>query len=219
MELPALIETLRVHPDGSVPLLPWHLQRLQKSCQALGYRLDLEAWLDTLQQHIALYPGQARRMRMLHYAAGHSSASSSPLTELATPVTLTLAPQPLAGDRFLCHKTTYRPWFDEAQAFLQLQPKYFDIIFTDSQLWVLEGSRSNIYVQAGDGQWLTPPLRDNAVLPGVQRQALLDQGLVIERAISLAELRQATGLRISNALRGWQDACLAQDDIDGSISR
>lgn len=218
MEQPALIETLRVNSDSSIPLLPWHLQRLQKSCLALAYPLNLDSWLQVLQQHIAQFPKQARRLRMLHHASGESSASSSALTELYTPVSIKLATQALPADPYLSHKTTYRPWFEQAQSYLSLHPEFFDIIFIDEQQWVLEGSRSNIYLQDSNGHWITPPLRDNAVLPGVQRQALIDQGLVTEQPISLTALLQAKNLRISNALRGWQDACLVQNDFNGTIS-
>lgn len=211
MNKPALIETLRVHTDGSLPLLPWHLQRLQRSCEFLGYPLNVPAWLDLLHKHLALHPQQERRVRMLHHASGESTVQSSPLSQLTLPLVLLLAPEPLPADSYLSHKTTHRPWFAQAQHYLEAHPHYFDIIYCDAQGWVLEGSRSTIYIQDTQGRWLTPPVRTDAILPGVQRAALLEQGQVVEQAFNLEQLRQASKVRISNALRGWQDARLAQD--------
>jgi 4-amino-4-deoxychorismate lyase len=44
----------------------------------------------------------------------------------------------------------------------------------------------------------------------VQRQALLNSKLARETEISLEDLLNAKAIRVSNALRGWQDALLVQ---------
>src|SRR3546814_5116155 len=66
---------------------------------------------------------------------------------------------------------------------------------------VCEGSRSNVYIRNDDGAWLTPPI-SCGLLPGVQRQALLDEGLVREAVLSRSDFQNAPVLRVSNALRG-----------------
>lgn len=211
MAKPALIETLHVPANGQIPLLPWHVRRLQRSCAALSYPLVLSDWLACLYQHIQPWPGHALRVRMLLSPCGQSSATSSPLLPLGQPLRVKMASSVLSANSYLAHKTTCRPWFEEAQTLLQNRPELFDVIFCDDQGWLLEGSRSNVYILDAGGSWLTPPLRKDAILPGVQRQALIDQGHVHEIPIHLEDWLGAKKIRVSNALRGWQDACLVQD--------
>ncbi len=164
-------------------------------------------------------PVKAWRIRLLLAADGELSLESTPLPATPTPVRIALAsdvlkadPEPavLHPDTFwLRHKTMHRPWFTAAQRWLQAHPDHFDLIFGNTLGELCEGSRSNIYVRTEDGQWLTPPVACG-LLPGVQRQALLDQGAVREAPLSLNDLRQAPALRISNALRGWLDARLSE---------
>ena len=112
-----------------------------------------------------------------------------------------------ADDPWLRHKTTHRPRFAAAQRWLRAHPDHFDLIFGNAAGDLCEGSRSTIYVRDAAGAWLTPPLA-SGLLPGVKRQALLDDGAVREARLSLADLRQAPALRVSNALRGCLDARL-----------
>ena len=52
-----------------------------------------------------------------------------------------------------------------------------------------------------DGEWVTPAL-DAGLLPGVLRSILLAEGSLKERAISTAEARRASDIRVLNSLRG-----------------
>lgn len=210
---PALIETLRLE-QGRIALWPGHRARLLNSAHALGYPLDasgLDAWLAGQIQGIMDAP---HRLRLLLAADGRLSLESAPLPPTHEPVRLALATDVLgpdaildAGDPWLRHKTTHRPRFAAAQTWLHAHPDHFDLIFGNTAGDLCEGSRSTIYVQDADGAWLTPPLA-SGLLPGVRRQALLDEGAAREARLSLADLRQAPALRVSNALRGCLDARL-----------
>src|SRR5690606_6755949 len=162
-----------------------------------------------LQQQLnKLDTAQAHRLRLLVNQDGTFSLTASPLAPTPEPVRLSLHPDALQADTFwLRHKTTRRPWYDAAQRWLVEHPDYFDVVFCNTQSQACEASRSNVYVQDTAGRWLTPSLACG-LLPGVQRQALLDQGLVSEAAISRQDLLDAPALRVSNALRGWLDAVL-----------
>ena len=84
--------------------------------------------------------------------------------------------------------------------------KRFDTIGYDDAGRVLEGGRSTVFALI-DGAWVTPPV-GLGVLPGVQRAALLlDAGAlggrpVIERALTVDELRAADRIAVANAVRG-----------------
>ncbi|MFV0282261.1 MAG: aminotransferase class IV [Castellaniella sp.] len=209
---PGLIETMRLE-RGRIALWPGHRARFLASARVLRYPLDtkaLDGWLT--EQIQALPRSRPHRLRLLLAADGGLSLESAPLPPTPDPVCIALAVDVLGPDAtlnaatpWLRHKTTHRPWFAAAQHWLQAHPDCFDLIFGNDEGCLCEGSRSTIYIRNEDGAWLTPPL-DNGLLPGVRRQALLDEGIVREARLELSDLRQAPALRISNALRGWLDA-------------
>lgn len=204
-----LIETMRGE-GGTVPLLDYHLERVDRSASALGFtrpNQDIRAAV-----HAALAgsePHELTRVRLLLDALGSVSITTATLPDTTTPVVLRMCAQPLqANETWLQHKTTYRPIYDQAQAWLSQNPHVFDLVFCNGQGQVCEGSRSNIYVQDDSGTWLTPALHCG-LLPGVQRQALLERGLAREAILTLNDLKDAQSIRASNALRGWLDAQLS----------
>lgn len=202
-----LIETLRIEPGARLPLLAWHERRLRASCAALGYGSPAANLADILTRHAhSLDATRTYRLRLLVARDGSHAIESHPLPETPTPVKVHLHPEPLAADTFwLTHKTTHRPWYDQAQQWLSEHPAYFDVLYVNDEGQACEGSRSNLYIRDEKGLWLTPPV-ENGLLPGVQRQALIDRGLTRVAPISRLDLLQAEGLRVSNALRGWLDA-------------
>lgn len=237
---PALIETMRLE-QGRIALWPGHRARLLASAAALGYPLDPAALDDRVSASLhaaastpgsAGLPGAVWRLRLLLTSDGLLSLEAALLPDTPAPVRLAIASDVLddvtadtaAGHRDLPptdarfpddfwrrHKTTRRPWFAAAQDWLRAHPDHFDLVFDDATDGLREGSRCNLYLRDPQGRWLTPTAT-GSLLPGVQRQWLLDQGLAHEAALSLADLRAAPALRISNALRGWQDAQLDPAD-------
>jgi 4-amino-4-deoxychorismate lyase len=205
---PALIETVRAHDDGTLPLLEGHLARLKASCAALGYacngaatRIEL---LSAAQQAIQVGP---LRLRLLTHRLGQRTLEVAPLSPLPTTPAIVLAPTPLdAREVLLRHKTTYRPWYEPATQWLAKHPDIVDWIFINKRGELCEGSRSNLYLRL-NGSWVTPPLTSGC-LPGVQRAALLGAGRARVRILTLADLQTAQAIRLSNALRGWFDVVL-----------
>ncbi|MFA5520484.1 MAG: aminotransferase class IV [Castellaniella sp.] len=206
---PELIETMCL-AQGRIALWSLHLARLRRSAAGLGYPLNMAALQQGMDAGIArLDPSGTHHLRLLLDADGGIHLESRPLAPTVQPVQVVLAPAPrLDGDAgWLAHKSTHRPWYEAAQAWLQAHPAVFDMVFLDNDGGLTEGSRSNVYVSPDGVRWLTPPL-SAGVLPGVQRQALLDAGRVEEAALDAEDLRRARALRVSNALRGWLDARL-----------
>lgn len=209
---PSLIETLRVEPGGSLPLLEGHIERLSRSCAALGYPLPEDAVIrKRVAQAIAgLETGQRWRLRLLLAPDGGLSLETHPLTTPPAPLKVIVDGPRLSGaTHWLQYKTTHRPWYQQAAAWLADHPDIFEILYWNDVGEMCEGSRSNLYMQACDGRWQTPPLSSGA-LPGVQRQALLREGLVAEARITREDFLQARAWRISNALRGWLDVVIVE---------
>ena len=211
-----LIETMRVDPGPALPLLSWHRRRLKASCEALGFDWPGEALFVEIGRVAAgLDPHARHRIRLLLDPSGTFSLTAGPLPPTPEPVWLRFESRPLRAERaWLAHKTTRRQWFGTAQEWLAAHPNVFDIVFCNDSGHVTEGSRSNVYMQDLDGQWLTPPA-DGGILPGVMRQNLLDQGLVREAVISCADFLDAPAIRVSNALRGWLQARLLRAAAPG----
>jgi branched-subunit amino acid aminotransferase/4-amino-4-deoxychorismate lyase len=205
----SLIETMRVDPGNRITLLEGHLTRLHASCTALGYDWPGDDLIAAVQRHgAALDAGSTHRLRLLVGTLRSYSIETSALAPTPEPVSVRLSQEPLKADPFwLRHKTTHRPWYAVAQRWLDDHPECFDLIFCNERDELCEGTRTNVYVRDGAGNWLTPPL-DSGVLPGVKRQALLDAGCVHEAALSRRDFLSASSIRVSNALRGWLDARL-----------
>jgi 4-amino-4-deoxychorismate lyase len=209
MNAPALIETLLLTAEGELPLLDGHLRRLGQSALALGYPVpeDLET---QLRRATAGHTG-ARRVRLLLAADGAVDLVVVPLAPLPPGQRVRFSPLVLdAAEPWLQHKSTRRPWYEDATSWLAQHPAVFDLLFRNQHGEVCEGSRSNVYALI-DGEWFTPPL-DSGCLAGVARAALLDSGQARIAKLAASDLRAATALRLSNALRGWIDVELEDDD-------
>ncbi|HHU94955.1 MAG TPA: hypothetical protein GXX62_07775 [Alcaligenaceae bacterium] len=202
-----LIETMRLHKAGHVLLLALHLKRLQRSAQAFGYVYDQQRVLAALQPYLLQNYDQPQRLRLTLNPQGKVTVQCSPLATTAQPVRIALSPTPVLADPWvLRHKTTQRAHWTQGESWLQQHPSFFDVIYYDQNGFITEGGRSNIYVWS-DQQWITPPM-DQALLGGVQRQFILDQGWAVEGPVSQHMLLNAPRVRVSNALRGWLDATL-----------
>jgi para-aminobenzoate synthetase/4-amino-4-deoxychorismate lyase len=94
----------------------------------------------------------------------------------------------------LRHKTSDRAYYDEALA----GAGAFEILFTDPEGFLTEGSFTSLFVERG-GMLLTPPLA-RGLLPGILRGRLIDEGRAKEA--DLREQDLATGFLIGNAVRG-----------------
>jgi para-aminobenzoate synthetase/4-amino-4-deoxychorismate lyase len=142
------------------------------------------------------------RLRLALQQDGAVHITSAPLSSIAGPVRVLLAPTATdAGDLFLRHKTTVRAVYDAAWRTAESQGA-FDMLFVNGDGALTEGGRSSVFLKC-DGRWCTPPL-DAGVLPGVMRTVLLNDPAwsATERPLTLADLRAAEDVVVCNALRG-----------------
>ena len=103
------------------------------------------------------------------------------------------------ADVFLYHKTSNRTVYDEAKA---RSGDVDDVILINPAGEVTETTIGNLAVEI-DGAWWTPPVAAG-LLPGSYRAELIDTGRLTERPITIAEIKNASGLARVNALRGWE---------------
>jgi para-aminobenzoate synthetase / 4-amino-4-deoxychorismate lyase len=191
-----LIETLR-RDNGVYPMWAGHFARLQRSAEWFGFPLDEQC----LFRLLAEQPTKGVwRVRLTLNKAGEIAVQSfsmedvPPLAQGAV-----LAEQRIdSGDPLRRHKTTSRAIYDEALRRLPADAGIFDAVFLNERGEVVEGGRSNVFVER-DGVLLTPPLASGA-LPGVLRASLLEQGRAREAVLYPADLQGDFWL--GNALRG-----------------
>ena len=201
-----LFETMLWTPGQGMRHLDRHLARLELSARVLGFELDREALLASLQAYIGTHAPAVPALARLRLALAHDgrvSLTHAPLAPLpAGPVRLLLAAGALPEARPLsAHKTTQRRAYDAGVRAAE-KAGAFDTLFFDAADRLVEGGRSNVFVRL-DGHWWTPPLTDGA-LPGVMRGVLLADPAwdAQERSITRAELARAEAIIVCNALRG-----------------
>ncbi len=200
----ALLETLRWTPEEGYFLLDRHLQRLHDSAIYFSIPVDLARARQALTESVATAE-QPLRVRLLVDQSGRCRVETAPLpAPSAQPVRLGLARTPVnSRDIFLHHKTTRREVYEAAQ---RSRPDCDDVLLWNERGELTESCLANVALEL-NGQLATPPL-GCGLLAGTLRGWLLDQGHLIERVVTLADLDRCNAIYVLNSLRGWRKADL-----------
>jgi para-aminobenzoate synthetase / 4-amino-4-deoxychorismate lyase len=190
-----LIETIAFDPRDGLLRLERHLSRMKASADQFGFAFNRHAARNELQAATFRLRGRSR-VRLLASAGGSLSIEVRALPEAGDmPVEVVLAPLPVpTSDWRLRHKTTDRAFYDDARRAAHA----FEVIFTDAEGFLTEGSFTNIFVPRGE-LLLTPPLA-RGLLPGVLRGELIESGRAIEAELTPLDLQQ--DFFIGNSARG-----------------
>lgn len=196
-----LIETMAFDPDEGLLRVERHLARLRDSALALGFAFDRHDARNELQAATfrLRHPSRVRLVASRNGAIAIEVAATPSRPE--RPLRVAIAPLPVdERDWRLRHKTSDRRFYDAARAASGAD----EVVFVTPDRRVTEGSFTNIFVQRGN-ILVTP--RAGALLPGVLRGELLDNGRAVEGDLTPGDL--GTGLFVGNALRGLMPAVLA----------
>ncbi|MBX7501447.1 aminodeoxychorismate synthase component I [Qipengyuania sp. YG27] len=202
-----LIETMRFTPEGGIPFLETHLERMKASAAALGLSFDRHEARNQLHA-LCFVLEKPSRVRLLAARSGALALEAQDMPEpWPQPARCIVLPLPVdAGDWRLRHKTTDRGFYDDAQRIAREHGAQ-EALFVREDGLLTEGSVTNIFVRGEDGVLLTPPAR-LGLLPGVFRRTLLDEGRAREAELRIEDLEN--GFFLGNALRLMMDARLAQ---------
>ncbi|MEA3065102.1 MAG: para-aminobenzoate synthetase / 4-amino-4-deoxychorismate lyase [Sphingomonadales bacterium] len=197
-----LIETMRFDPHEGIAELDRHLARMKRSAATFGFAFDRHHARNELQA-ATFFLREPRRLRLLLSPSGALAIESRPLPATPEgPVEVALAPMPVEPEDFrLSHKTSDRRFYDDARA----AAGTFEVAFVDRGGFLTEGSFTSLFVER-DGRLLTPPLA-RGLLPGVLREALIEQGRAEEAELRAEDLE--SGFFVGNAVRGLIAARLA----------
>ncbi len=205
---------------GSFPLLERHLARLRASSGFFSFPFPARYIRETLtalsmelrsrceEEGKGIGAGDRFKVRCTLDASGSFTVNDvSRLPELPTPVQIDISLERVdPEDRFLYHKTSRRELFNSERRRLQAAG-LFETLFLNTSGEVTQGTISNLFVDVGTGQLLTPAL-SCGLLPGVLRQELLDDGRAIEAVLTEKDLLNADALYIGNSVRGLMEARL-----------
>ncbi|MDT8760699.1 aminodeoxychorismate synthase component I [Sphingomonas psychrotolerans] len=205
-----LIETMRFDPLDGMPFLERHLTRMKESAAAFGFVFDRHSVRNELQAATFRLRG-ASKVRLLLGPSGAISVGISPLPDAPEqPVQVAVRPLEVAPDDFrLRHKTSRRGFYDRART----AAGAWEVVFTDPDGFLTEGSFTNIFVERG-GVLLTPPLT-RGLLPGVLRAELIESGRAVEQDLRAEDL--ADGFLLGNALRGLVSAVTVAERANANV--
>lgn len=181
-----------------------HLNRMAKSAKYFDFKFDKKAAEKFIADRIAgITPGE-KRIRLLLNFRGELEFQVFPLgkngwgTDSAK-VKLSVE-HTSSEDIFLQHKTTRREFYNE-QFHKALDEGCDEVIFTNERGEISEGAISNIFIQAQDNSWYTPPL-SSGLLPGIWRAATMKKLKAKEKVLYIADLKNAKQIIIGNSVRG-----------------
>ena len=207
---PSLIETFSVR-SGVAVNLERHLARLRRSAARLAIPYDEEVIVGQLDD---LTDTEDRIVRLELAPDGTVSRTDRPLGQHSAPVRLALdEPTVDPADVLYRHKTTRRHPYDQARA---RHPGADDVIMVNTVGNVTETSIATLVVRLG-GVWCTPPVSDGC-LPGIGREVLLEQGILVERSVPAALVTATSELAVVSSVRGWRPAVLVDSADRGAAT-
>jgi para-aminobenzoate synthetase/4-amino-4-deoxychorismate lyase len=197
----SLLETMAWQPGDGYLLLNYHIDRLLRSADYFGIRVEEGALREALAAIDGDFSATAQRVRVLVARNGSVTCESSPLTPPAEPLRVAIADEPVSSsDLYLYHKTTHRDVYDTA---LAAHPGADDVILYNEKDEITESCYANVVVEL-DGERYTPPV-PCGLLAGTYRQWMLDQHLVEERIITREDLERADRVWLVNSVRGERE--------------
>ena len=199
-----LLESIGWTPVHGWLRLDAHLDRLRSSAEYFGFVMPAaDALMEALDRSIEGC-GAESKVRLLVARDGTVRCHSEPLLSRSLPLNAALATAPIdPAGVFLYHKTTMRQVYDEAR---RSRPEADAVILWNSRGDVTEGTDANLVVEI-DGRKVTPPV-ECGLLPGVERRALLDDGVIQEQRVTVEDLRRARSIWLINSVRGWMSVRL-----------
>lgn len=204
----SLWETLLLNTDGRYVLLDEHLARMEASAEYFGIPFSTAPARESLEQFAREADG-ACVVRMELSQDGEITRAPREVPALPErPVrVLVSSKQVSADDRLLYHKTSLRELYTRARDAATDQG-YFEVIFTNTDGHVTEGTITNLFIRCGE-QWMTPPIADG-LLPGTWRRQYLREVGAIEKSLLVEELLEADQVVVGNSVRG----AVSVDEID-----
>ncbi|NML72618.1 hypothetical protein HHL25_00625 [Rhizobium sp. S-51] len=205
----SLIETMRWQPGEGFLRLDQHMRRLSRSADALGFRqpqdavakLDAEVKGDT-----------PLRVRLVMSFRGKIEVTTTPFEPQPedTVWRLRIGKTRLKSDDPLYrHKTSRREPYEAARAEFAKE-EADEVLLLNERGEVCEGTITNLFAEAEDGQYVTPAL-SSGLLPGIFRSEMIRERKARSEVLRPEDLKFRK-LFVGNSLRGLIRAELVDGD-------
>jgi para-aminobenzoate synthetase/4-amino-4-deoxychorismate lyase len=186
-----------------------HMKRMRASAAYFGYPFSSAEFSKTaagIQRALSRRPG-VFKVRMLLDKKGNLRWDSTMIDSTATDSTvLAVSNNPIdQTNKYLFHKTTHMPWYEEARKGI-VQGKWYDVVFCNNKGEVTEGARSTIFIKKHDILF-TPPV-SSGLLPGVLRNRLIARNKCQEKILYFQDLLSADEIFCGNSVRGLKTVIL-----------
>jgi 4-amino-4-deoxychorismate lyase len=197
----SLIETMRCEPGAGIARTNLHQARLENSARKLGFAGYEAAWNAVLEETATV--GETSRLRLELFADGRFEIATAPFTPQSDDTVWTVrianrarldSSQPL-----LRHKTSLRNVYDAARAEFGREDAD-EVLLLNDKGEICEGTITSLFVQAGDGTLLTPPLSCGC-LAGILRTSLLCRKMARVGSVMPGDLADRA-FYVGNSLRG-----------------
>lgn len=201
-----LLETMHCH--GEVALLARHLRRLEESARHLEFEFDRDRVVREIAAHVSnLGQLEHYKIRLLLECDGSCSVSSESIEIKPGRETVLLGISTLpvhSGNPFLRHKTTFRAACDRARREAE-ELGLHELLFLNENQHITEGTITNVFLRHGE-RWSTPPL-SSGLLSGIGREIEMEsERRPREALLTVADLRRADEIILTNAVRGRRQA-------------
>ena len=187
-------ETIR-YDNGVLENLSFHQQRVDRTFVQHGVSANLQLLSILLTESTAqiIAPDLIYKCRIKYNLTGEYSVEFLPYT-LRAIKSFSFAE---IGTHTYAYKYTNRDWINEALS----KSGTDEIIFVENGL-IKDASYANLAFFEGV-HWFTPKV---PLLLGTKRAALIEQEIMIETAIKVADLHKYKLVKFINAMMGWEES-------------
>ncbi|MFA5858254.1 MAG: aminodeoxychorismate synthase component I [Elusimicrobiota bacterium] len=195
-------------------LYAYHLNRLEKSAQYFGYRINLQTVNAVLRKNSGGFDKTKKyRVRMLVSPSGKVELENyiletTPAGEIVFTSNKVVVSKTRTRpeDKFLYHKTTNRELYDREHKYCA-EKGYLGVIYFNTHGEVTEFGRANLAILK-NGKYYTPPL-NCGVLPGVYRRYFLKNNRnAYEKVLTCRDLVNADKIFMLNSVIGMVEVKL-----------
>ncbi len=195
----SLFETMLWTPEEGYFLREKHIARLLDSADYFDFPISRDV-IETFFNKIAKEFATHQRVRVLLHQDGSLKSECTAYYAIEKTIRAVLAEQPLSSQNvFLFHKTTERTMYEKAR---ESRPEFDDVLLFIEHRELTEFTIGNLVVEL-NGQLLTPPIACGA-LAGTFRAHLVESGQILERVISLQQLKDCAKIFRINSIRKWE---------------
>jgi len=208
----ALYEEIRWEPDHGFRWIDRHLNRLTASAEYFGFRYDDIAVRRSLDGAIRTASSPcAVRVEVDRDGTVSTEITRGALSEArwlphegGEPVLCEIDPEPVSST------SIYR--FHNTTALFPLEERgdahgpATEVVMVNERGEITGGMGHNLAARIA-GTWVTPPLASGC-LPGILREALLDEGILVEEILRLEDIECVEAFALLDSVDGWQSAKL-----------